>query len=118
MVERLPGADEGRYPVVMLAVPPDELELAVSELDELGTVGVEELDTSGGTVALRAGFPSDALAATAERALPRRWSPRLEVIVGDDWLDAWREHHEPLRVGRVVLAPAWKADDPDVTGHP
>lgn len=126
LVERLPAADEGRYPVVELTVPADEVELAVSDLDDLGTLGVEELgveelgveEPGTGAVGLRAGFPSDAAAAFAERSLPWHWSPRLEVIVGDDWLDAWREHLEPMRVGRVVVAPAWRAADPAVADHP
>lgn len=124
LLERLPAADEGRYLVVELTVPADEVELAVSDLDDLGTLGVEELglrEPGAGepdTVGLRAGFPSDTTAAVAERALPWRWSPRLEVIVGDDWLDAWREHLEPMRVGRVVVAPAWRADDPAIAAHP
>jgi ribosomal protein L11 methyltransferase len=129
VAERLPAADEGRYAVVELVVPPEDLEVAVSELDDLGTIGVEELRPADLTsparsaaiavplVGLRAGFASERIAATAERTLPRRWLPRLEVIVGDEWLDTWRESFEPVRSGRVVVAPAWH-DRAELSRHP
>lgn len=129
VVQRLAPADEGRYAVVELAVPEGEVDVAVSELSDLDTVGIEELSVerltstnrfgdAAGLVALRAGFASEVIAARAESALPRRWLPRLEVIVGDDWLDTWREHVEPVRVGRVVIAPQWRRDDDAVRRSP
>ena len=130
IVERLPGAEEARYPVVECAVSPDEVELASADLYDLGTVGIEELAEGqeltdprsperihADAVLLRAGFPSDALAIAAEAALDRRWHPRFEVLVGDDWLDAWREHFSPMRVGRLVIVPDWK-DDSELLGDP
>ena len=148
-----------RYPVVECVVPIDDLEWASAELYELGTVGIEELDTAALTspwtnepnaspqsrdcasntnnpdstdktdkielVGLRAGFPSETMAhaaaaflldGEAERRVP--WKPRVEIIVGDDWLDAWREHFEPLRAGRIVVAPAWKRHDGSLTNDP
>ena len=130
MVERLPGAAEARYPVVECSVPPDEFELASTALYDLGTVGIEELGADatltdprfwaaprGDVIRLRAGFPSDELAVAAEAALAQRWEPRFEVLLGDDWLDAWREHFEPLRIGRLVIVPAWK-DDAELMGDP
>ena len=130
IVERLPGADEARYPVVECAVSPNEVELASADLYDLGTVGIEELAEGQeltdprspdrihpDDVLLRAGFPSDALAVAAEAALDRRWHPRFEVLLGDDWLDAWREHFSPMRVGRLVIVPDWK-DDQDLLGDP
>ena len=130
IVERLPGAAEARYPVVECSVPTDEFELASADLYDLGTVGIEELgdqatltdprfwaEPDGDVIRLRAGFPSDELAVAAESALAPRWQPRFEVLLGDDWLDAWREHFEPLRVGRLVIVPAWK-DDAELMGDP
>jgi ribosomal protein L11 methyltransferase len=76
-------------------------------------------------VGLRAGFPSEAMAQAAalflldgeaERRVP--WQPTVEIIVGDDWLDAWREHFEPLRAGRIVVAPAWKRHDGSLANDP
>jgi ribosomal protein L11 methyltransferase len=134
-VRRLPAADVGRYPVVELVVDPDSVEWVSAELFELGCTGIEETmvgllqtpqryDSGGDSVdlsnkiALRAGFPSETIAAEAEAALDPAWLGRFEVIVGDDWLDAWRDHFEPVRVGRIVIAPSWRADDPDVVHHP
>ena len=115
LIERLAAADEGRYPVVELVVPTDGAELAAADLYDLDTIGIEEIatpdDPRGTYVRLRAGFASDEAAVEAERVLWREhgeWHPRFEVIVGDDWLDAWREHFVPLSVGRVQVIPDWE----------
>jgi ribosomal protein L11 methyltransferase len=133
VVETLPHAHDGRYPVVELIVPLAEAELASSDLYDLETIGIEELpisalitpDRAGETLAppdrfvcLRAGFASVGAAVHAESELSRNWHPRFEVIVGDDWLDSWREHFDPVRAGRIVIVPAWRLNDPAVTNHP
>jgi ribosomal protein L11 methyltransferase len=128
-----PSNDGSRYPVVECITPLADLEWASAELYDLGTVGIEELDPAALTtprtssessdatvelVGLRAGFPSESMAhaaaaflrsGEADREFP--WQPLVEIIVGNDWLDAWREHFEPLRVDRIVIAPAWKQHD-------
>jgi ribosomal protein L11 methyltransferase len=133
--------DGSRYPVVECLIPLGDLEWASAELYDLGTVGIEELDPGALTtprpqgtidgvttettqlVGLRAGFPSEVLAHAAaafllasetDREVP--WRPVVEIIVGDDWLDAWREHFAPLRAGRIVVAPAWKQHDGSLAG--
>ncbi len=111
IAERLDAADEGRYPVVELTVASSDAELAAADLYDLDTVGVEEVFDDGATVGLRAGFTSDESAAKAERWLwlhHREWQPRFEVVVGDDWLDAWREHFTPVRVGALTIVPDWE----------
>ncbi len=138
--------DGGLYHVVECLIAPDDLEWASAELYDLGTVGIEELDPSALTspresglgtnlevstissdqfLGLRAGFPSEAMAHEAfefllsgepDRDVP--WLPKVEVIVGDDWLDAWREHFAPLRAGRIVVAPAWKQHDGSLDQDP
>ena len=115
LVKRLAAADEGRYPVVELVVGAVEAELAAADLYDLDTVGIEEVaildDATGTYVRLRAGFASDEAAVEAERVLWREhaeWHPRFEVIVGDNWLDAWREHFVPLSVGRIQVIPDWE----------
>jgi ribosomal protein L11 methyltransferase len=132
--------DGSRYPVVECLIPLDDLEWASAELYDLGTVGIEELEpvalttprTSTGDgdptlelLGLRAGFPSEAMAHVAAEFLLSteadreiRWQPMVEIIVGDDWLDAWREHFAPLRAGRIVVAPAWKQHDGSLRGDP
>ncbi len=123
VVRKLPGADSARFPVVELAISPDDLEWVSSELYDLGTIGIEELTVgeltwprsrvtlAEGTIALRAGFPSDEAAADAEAELDPAWNPRFEVLLGDDWLDAWREHFEPTQLGGFLLLPGWWDDD-------
>ena len=110
IAERLAAADEGRYPVVELTVSSSDAELAAADLYDLDTIGVEEVFDDGTTVGLRAGFASDESAAEAERSLwvhHGGWKPRFEVIVGDDWLDAWREHFTEVRVGGLTIIPDW-----------
>ena len=125
LVDRLAAADEGRYPVVELTVPTTDNELAASDLYELETVGIEELASDDGEVRLRAGFASDDAAAHAERWMWDNhpgWKPRFEVLIGDDWLDAWREHFMPVRVGSLLIVPDWEGaalatDDEPGTQH-
>lgn len=115
VAERLDAADEGRYPVVELMVPSGDMELAAADLYELDTVGIEELSLSGSGVSLRAGFASDDAGAIAEQWLwanHAEWIPRFEVIVGDNWLDAWREHFVPVQVGTLRIVPDWDGAQP------
>ncbi len=120
LVERLAAADEGRYPVVELTVPLTDQEIAASDLYELDTVGIEELALAADRVTLRAGFSSDDAAARAERwvwANHPDWRPRFEVIVGDDWLDAWREHFTPVQVGSLLIVPDWDGARAEADDH-
>ncbi len=126
IAEILPGASAARYPIVELIVPHDEVDLASADLYELDELlGIEEVETGQttdgrtvpeGSVVLRVGFSSTEAAVTAESSIDRKWSPRFEVLLGDDWLDAWRESFEPFRVGRLVITPAWW-DDKKVRAH-
>ena len=109
------------WPTVRLTVGRDQIELASADLWDLGTTGIAEHDgTTVATALLVAGFPSAALAAAATEALDPRWSPVVDIVDGADWLDAWREHFEPFREGRIMVIPAWKhavrppTDDDDV----
>lgn len=108
-----------RYPIVECVVPDDELDLASADFYDLGTVGIEELghNDDAGTTALRVGFPSEELARAAESAVDPAWNARFRFFVGDDWLDAWREHFEPFRAGNIVIVPTWK-DEAELLGHP
>jgi ribosomal protein L11 methyltransferase len=125
----LPGANVSRFPIVECVVPNDQVEFASTELIDLETTGIEEVEggpgvttTNGstvpaGSVLLRAGFGSDVSAVAAEAALNashRHWHPRYEVLLGDDWLDAWREYFEPQHIGRVLITGDWPgaASDP------
>jgi ribosomal protein L11 methyltransferase len=126
IAEVLPGTSSPRYPIVELTADRDDVELASGELYDLdGLLGIEEVETAlttggrpvpEGSVVLRVGFSSNESAAAAEASIDRRWSPRFEVLLGDVWLDAWRESFEPLRIGRLVITPAWW-DEKKVRAH-
>ncbi len=116
LVEVLPAAVGARYPVVEVVVPLSDIELASAELAELDTIGIEEVAVGFRTnneaipadhVMLRAGFRSYEAAATAEQELSQPWPRRFEVLVGDEWLDAWRDGFQSIQVGRVLVTPAW-----------
>lgn len=120
VVERLGGQASVRFAVVECVVPESEVEWVSAELIENDATGIEEIPggpqtfTTNGDpvpeafVILRAGFASDVAAVEAEAAIDRVWRPRFEVLVGDEWLDAWREHFEPQCIGRVVVVADWE----------
>jgi ribosomal protein L11 methyltransferase len=110
--------------LLVLAAPPEELEILAAELFDLGAAGVE-LQEPGqllmpGTPALPEGlgrcigyFTSreDALSAAGE--LGRVESVPVEVPE-QDWSVAWRAHHKPLRIGpRVWVHPPWDVPSGD-----
>ncbi len=111
------------YPVVRLLVEPADCEMASADLWACDTVGIEEVPprravTEGWQAqgdmrtALQAGFASVALAQHAVAEMRPGWSPTFFLITDDSWLDAWREHFEPFRVGRFVIVPSWKVGAP------
>jgi len=104
--------------LLVLAAPPDELEILASDLFDLGATGVE-LQEPGqllmpGTPALPAGL-GRCIAHFAERetALAAAADLRRSEVVPvelpeQDWSIAWRAHHRPLRMGpRVWVHPPW-----------
>ncbi len=127
LVEALEGASGPRFPVVEVLVSPDDVELVSADLAELDTIGIEEVaggSTTNGTpvpegmVMLRAGFASDAMAAAAEQELPGSHWRRFEVLIGDDWLDAWRDAFQPVVSGRFLIWPDWSdAEVPEDTAE-
>jgi ribosomal protein L11 methyltransferase len=110
---------ESRYPFVHLEVPTAEAELTTDRFWELGAQGVEERDettmngSSGpGRTLLVASFADGS---DAER-VASELGGTVEVIVGDDWRDAWKEHFQLTPIGeRLLLRPSWR-DVPDDAG--
>ncbi len=108
-----------RYPFVHLEVPSPEAELAIDRFWELGAQGVEERDESTmngssgpGRTLLVASFADEA---DAER-VAGEVDGRVEVIVGDEWRDAWKEHFQITPIGeRLLLRPSWR-DVPEDAG--
>jgi ribosomal protein L11 methyltransferase len=107
-------------------VPSDDVDWVSSELAELDTIGIEEITggfttrgrpVEAGFTLLRAGFVSDELAARAEAMLDGPYERRFEVLIGDDWLDAWRDGFEPVSVGDFLVWPDWKSGVEIPTGR-
>jgi ribosomal protein L11 methyltransferase len=126
LVEVLPAATAARYPVVEVIAPVADADWVSSELAELDTIGIEEVASAYSTdgrevpsdhLLFRAGFASDVAAAHAELELSRNWWRRFEVLIGNEWLDAWRDDFTPVEVGRLLVWPSWKGDAPAVA-HP
>jgi ribosomal protein L11 methyltransferase len=90
--------------VVRLVVSVDQAELATDRLWADGATAVEEQAGDGSQVALVAGFPTAAAAATVARSVG------AELIEVDEatWRDVWRQHAQPVRVGSMIVAPAWR----------
>lgn len=91
-------------PVVEVVVAVDDAELAADALWQAHPSAVEESLLSDGRVRLRADVTDLALVDTRWRAVEVADPP-------DDPLDAWRAFAQPVRVGSVVLHPAWLPPD-------
>jgi ribosomal protein L11 methyltransferase len=102
---------------LVVAAPPEELEVMAAELFELGAAGVEMQEPGmmlmPGTPALPEGmgraiahFEDRADAVEAAEAL--RAEPPVEVPA-QDWSTAWRAHHKTMRAGpRSWVHPPWE----------
>ena len=90
--------------VVELTVTSGEAELVADRLWSAGATAVGFRDGfRDGTTTLSASFPTDAAAYQVGAELG------AEVVeVDPSWRDAWKEFAEPLSVGRLVVAPAWR----------
>jgi ribosomal protein L11 methyltransferase len=103
---------EPRYPYVHVEVPTDEAELTIDRLWTSGAQGVEERDettmngSSGpGRTLLVASFADEPTAAEVASAV----GGTVEVIEGDAWRDAWKEHFHVTPIGeRLLLRPSWR----------
>lgn len=87
---------------VHVAVPALDVELASDRLWVAGAIGIEEQGDD--PVLLLAGF-DDEVSARAAAAGER--DALVEEVVDDSWADAWRAWARPVRVGEVLVQPAW-----------
>ena len=97
---------EPRYPFVHLEVATDDVELATDRFWELGAAGVEERDESTmngssgpGRTLLVASFADEESA----QSVAAEVGGEVQVIVGDAWRDAWKEHFQITPIGDRLL---------------
>lgn len=106
--------------VVRVTVPCTEVEDAAGQLWRYEPVAVHE-EAAGEQVALVAGFADTATAAMVAAALPSRWTVEVGPAPSDAWwLDLWRAQARDVRVGRLLIWPAWwapPAEDGSVVVH-
>jgi ribosomal protein L11 methyltransferase len=91
--------------VVSLVVAPEEVELVSDRLWAEGAAAVQERPAGDASVELVAGFPT----AAAARRVARSVGGRVTEVDDKAWRHGWREHARPVRVGSMVVAPAWRA---------
>jgi ribosomal protein L11 methyltransferase len=101
---------EPRYCYVHVKVAARDAELVSSDLWDRGAGGIEER-SGNGRLTLVAYFPSERRARRAVAAYGRR--AHVAYVIGDDWLDAWKQHFRPVRIGqRLVVEPSWDRATP------
>jgi ribosomal protein L11 methyltransferase len=121
---------ELRFPFVLVDVDAETMDIAASDLFDLGAQGVEERDGTtlvkgrmfekdgslrSGTgaqpssVTLVASFETQADAEAAVLAMPASMNPEVEQIIGDLWRDAWKIHFKPFALCEgLVVRPPWE----------
>jgi ribosomal protein L11 methyltransferase len=90
--------------VVRVVVPSGAAEVATDRLWAEGATAVEEKPAANDEVVLEAGFPTPAAAATVARSV----GGELVEVDEATWRDVWRGFAQPVRVGTLVVAPAWR----------
>lgn len=105
-----------RHPLVILRVPPEQLEIAELRLWELGASGLEHRDTTTlvpepahGRTVIMAAFADEGVARKAHAELEREFDASLSFIPHEDWAVEWRRGFGPQRIGeRLWLQPSWQ----------
>lgn len=87
---------------VLVSVAPADVELVSDRLWVAGAIGIEEQGDD--PVLLFAGFEDEAAAHAAAAAEP---GARVEAVEDDSWADEWRAWAQPVRVGDLLVQPAW-----------
>lgn len=89
--------------------PPKDFGYDVGAPVDEGWGGSDREPSPGETVTLVAAFATEDEAEEALAAFDADLKPRLEIVVGDAWRDAWKVHFEPFRLSRrVVIKPPWR----------
>lgn len=91
--------------VVEVTCPPEETELAADRLWLAGATAVG-IDDGSGTAGVRltASYPTSEAARVVAGEIPGA----TLVAVDPSWRDEWRKFAEPVTVGDLIVAPAWR----------
>ncbi|HEX7095429.1 MAG TPA: 50S ribosomal protein L11 methyltransferase [Acidimicrobiales bacterium] len=92
----------------IVEVVPDDTELVADAMFQAGALGVEERHEHG-RVTLIGGMPDEA---SARAFVAAHAGARVEPVADDRWADEWRKWAAPVRVGDLVVQPAWLHDAP------
>ncbi len=90
--------------LVSLVLPAAEAEVAGDRLWAAGACAVEERPAGDAGVELVAGFPTREAAMEAAGALGGSLVEVDEAV----WRHVWRRYAQPVRVGEMTIAPAWR----------
>lgn len=92
---------------VRLVVEEADVDAVSGLLWRYGPLAVSEVPAGEGRVELLAGFGDATVAAAVADVLRDRGAATVAAPADPWWLDTWREHAVPVRVGGVLLWPAW-----------
>lgn len=96
--------------MLVLALAPDDVEVAQDWLWGLGAIAIEErpAPTHGDAITVIAGFDDDDTALAARSVIGERWPTRFEQPPDEsEWRDVWLQHLGPVDVGPLVIHPPW-----------
>ena len=100
-------AEQPAWTILEMEVTAESVEIVADALWGLGVAAVEEIETAGGAVVLRANVSPESGEAVAELARLHKSTVRW-VTVPVSVADTWREHASPTHViDDVWLVPAW-----------
>lgn len=122
----------GQWIELSISVHPEAVDAVANVFQEYGTGGVAieqpiQADSEGQEPPRLVGVPvvktylpvTDRAPAQEERLRAALWhlqafdlSPlgplQRRVVAEEDWANAWKEHFQPLKIGRVVIKPSWR----------
>lgn len=89
-------------------LPPDLEDLAVADLWEAGTLGVQSTTAADGRTRLEAWFPLDAGPVEMGSGIEEDGE---ETVPDEDWFAAWREKAKPFPIGKTLFVDPREPDE-------
>lgn len=95
-------------------LPPDLEDLAVADLWEAGTLGVQSTRAADGRTRLEAWFPLDTGPVELSEVIPGIEEDGEEIVPDVDWFATWREKARPFPIGKTLFVDPREPDDEPV----